>query len=61
MSDPREYAIERFEVRQEPKPLLYRADGMPLKREIGFGMAQTSKTFIELTQPGRKPKKGKCK
>lgn len=46
------------------RPLLYQADGTPLKRQIGFNMTQTAGTFPQLTQGGkkiggRKPKKGK--
>ena len=39
----------------ENKPLLYLANGTPMKRPIGFAM-QTSGTFPELTK--RVPKKG---
>jgi hypothetical protein len=42
------------------KPLLYRADGTPLKRQIGFDMTQTSGTFPQLPQgKGTKKKGGK--
>jgi len=45
------------------KPLLYRADGTPLRRQIGFAMSQTSGTFPQVkskgTRIGTKPKKGK--
>jgi len=45
------------------RPVLYRADGTPLKRQIGFAMTQTTGTFPQLTKPGAritgKPKKGK--
>ena len=44
-------------IHSEDKPLLYTADGTPLKRRIGFAM-QTTGTFPELTK--RSPKgKGK--
>ena len=45
-------------VESEHRPVLYRPDGTPLRRQIGFGMTQTSGTFPELTK--RTPKgKGK--
>ena len=39
--------------------VLYRHDGMPLTRQIGFRAMQTSGTFPELASTKRKPKKGK--
>lgn len=58
MDDERiEYIRPVFHV--EPKPLLYRADGTPLRRPVGYAI-QTSQTFPELTK--RTPKgKGKGK
>lgn len=52
---------ERPLMHAEDKPLLYRADGTPLRRPIGFNV-QTSKTFPELASGGKKKGKGgkKC-
>ena len=41
----------------EHRAVLYRSDGTPLRRQIGFAMTQRSSTFPELTKPGKK--KGK--
>jgi len=43
------------------RPVLYRADGQPLRRQIGFAMVQTSSTFPELSKTKRKSgSKKKC-
>ena len=60
MSDD-DIIYERPLMHSADKPLLYRADGMPLKRQIGFVMVQTSKTFPELAGGGGKKKGGKKK
>lgn len=53
---PNNFVVEDFH-----KPLLYTADGTPLRRQIGFAMAQTSGTCPPLSDnvSKRKPKKGK--
>ncbi len=51
-----------FTVEESCRPVLYLADGTPLKRQIGFHMSQTSGTFPQLkdnTLRKPKPKGGK--
>lgn len=53
-----------FTVEDRNRPLLYQADGTPLRRQIGFAMTQTSGVFPALTKGGKKiggskPKGGK--
>lgn len=56
MSDER-IDYERPYIHCEDRPVLYRADGTPLKRQIGFVM-QTSGVFPALNCPKPTKKKG---
>lgn len=59
MSDERvEY--ERPMLHSEERPVLYRPDGTPLRRQIGFAV-QTSKTFPELAGGKKKGGKKRCR
>ncbi len=55
MSDEEIINPERPTLYAKDGPLLYLADGTPLRRQMGFGM-QTSQTFPALNK--RPPKKG---
>lgn len=56
MSDDERIEYERPLVHTEPRPVLYRPDGTPLRRSIGFAL-QHSGTFPELAKTTKK--KGK--
>lgn len=58
MSDEEIINPERPTLYAKDGPLLYLADGTPLRRQMGFSM-QTSQTFPQLNKPqAKKPTKG---